>query len=116
MKKYVTDADVKKLLEKLSPDQRAVAETLAGYKVQCAMLTAQNEALKKDHADLYKIMVVLLDANRCAGMPEMRIHESQFLRFNESYRIDRRFDAETKEVVLKLMYVTDVVEGTPKLN
>lgn len=96
--------DVKKLLESLSPDQQAVAKTIAILKLENKELARQVEALKKDHQDLYKVMLVVLDA--CEDR-ELRIHETQFLRFREEYRIEREFDKGTKEVVLKLLTLKD---------
>jgi len=94
----------KKLMNLLSPDQLGVAKTLTLNKMELEHLRQAVAALSKAHDDLYKVMLVILHAQ---PERELRIHETQFLRFKEEYRIDRTFDEETKEVVLKLKTLTD---------
>lgn len=108
-KRPVTDADVKRLMDQLTPDQRGVARTLATYKVENTLLTAQNKALAKEHADLYKIMILLLHYYKERGQEDIRVHKSQFLRFADEYRIDRSYDQEREEVVLKLVHIRDPI-------
>ena len=112
MTKHISKADIKKLMDKLTPEQRGVAQALAQYKVESGMLKAQNKALIKEHKDLFKIMIVLLQYYKEQGQDDIRIHESQFLRLTDEYRIDRSFDEERREVVLKLVHIRDPLPKT----
>ena len=67
-------------------------------------LTQQTSELSKAYDELWKVMIVILHAQ---PRNELRIHESQFLRFKSEYRIDRTWDGEKKEVVLRLLTVHD---------
>ena len=111
-KRPPSDADVKRLMAQLTPEQRGVAQSLATLKVENTMLKAQNKSLINQHGDLYKILVVLLQYYQELGQEDLRIHESQFLRFSDEYRIDRTFDKERKEVVLKLVHIRDPLPKT----
>lgn len=96
------------VLAKLAPDQQAFARHVAEQQVQNRLLVRQIADMKAQYDDLWKVMIVVLDACGIApGGKELRIHESQFLRFKEEYRIDRTFDASTREVVIKLLTVFD---------
>lgn len=99
-----TDDKAQKLMKLLTPDQLGVAKTLTLNKIELEHLRQAVAALQKQNDDLYKVMLVIL-AHEANG--ELRIHETQFLRFKEEYRIDRTFDEETKEVVLRLKTLTD---------
>lgn len=112
MTKHISDADIKKLMDQLTPDQRAVAQTLTTYKMENTMLKAQNTALAKEHKDLYKILILLLKYYQEIGQEDLRIHKSQFLKFTDEYRIDRTFDVEREEVVLKLVHIKDPLPST----
>lgn len=112
MTKHISDADIKKLMDRLTPEQRGVAQTLAQYKVESGMLKAQNAALIKEHKDLFKIMIVLLQYYKEQGQEDIRIHESQFLRLTNEYRIDRSFDEKRREIVLKLVHIRDPLPKT----
>lgn len=92
---------VKKLL---STEQQQIAESIATMRVENEMLRKALDTVKRDHLDLWKVMVVLLHA---LEGHEMRIHKSQFLRFDEEYRILRTFDEETSEVVMTLTLRAD---------
>lgn len=62
--------------------------------------------LSNAYDDLWKVMIVILHAQ---PGNELRIHRSQFLRFKEEYRIDKKVDEETNEVVLRLLTLYDDV-------
>jgi hypothetical protein len=107
--------EIENLERLLSPDQQAIAKTIASLRVENRMLKARVESLTQEHQDLWKVMVVLLDHYKVnLDTPQLRIHESQFKRFDESYRIQRTVEeAEDggKEVVLELLYVTDTAKA-----
>ena len=63
---------------------------------------SENIVFKRNH--FYAIMVVLLHASETR---ELRIHETQFLRFEAEYRIESKFDHETRERVLRLLTLKD---------
>ena len=100
----IPENQAKKLIKQLSPDQLGVAKTLTLNKIELEHLRKAIAALQAQHDDLYKVMLVILHVQQDR---ELRIHESQFLKFKEEYRIDRTFDKFTKEVVLKLKTLTD---------
>ncbi len=99
-----TKKDIKNLLSQLSPDQLGVAKTLTLNKIELEHLRQAVAALQSQNDDLYTVMLVILHAQ---PDQELRIHETQFLRFKEEYRIERTCDRETKEVVLKLKTLGD---------
>jgi hypothetical protein len=96
--------EIKRTLSHFSPDERAFAEHVAELRIKCKMYEQQIASLTKDHADLWKVMLVILDVQ-----PDktLRIQDSQFLRFKEEYRIDRFYDEKSHEVVLRLLTVHD---------
>lgn len=104
------EEEVQRLLSKLTPDQQNFAKAVAAMKLENRMLSEQVQRMKAQYDDLWKVMIVVLDVQ-----PEktLRVHESQFLRFREEYRVDRTYDVEKHEVVLRLMTVFDepVSEG-----
>lgn len=97
-------ARVDKVLMNFTPEQRGFAEAVTTMKIENAQMRKQLADLKTNYDELWKIIITLLDF-----MPEkeMRIHESQFLRFKEEYRMEKDFDKETGEVVLKLRTFVD---------
>lgn len=95
---------IRHILGQMTPDQIGVAKTLATLKIENKTLRRQNEILQADYGRIYAVMLTILDA---CDEKELRVHESQFQRFKEEYRIDQRFDEETKEVVLKLLTLKD---------
>lgn len=99
---------IEKLLRQLTPDQQNFAKAVATMQLENKMLTTSLADLKEQHDHLWRIMLVILNVQ---PGKELRIHESQFLRFKEEYRIDRTFDKETDEVVVRLMTVFDEVAG-----
>ena len=101
---YKSDEEAKKLMKQLTPAQLGVAKTLTLNKLELEHLRRAVAVLQEQYDSLYKIMLVVLDAQPDR---ELRIHETQFLRFKEEYRIDRTFGEESKEVVLKLKTLTD---------
>lgn len=102
------EQEVKKLLETFSAEERAIAEELAHLRIENRMLQHQAKVLRKDYDELYKVLVVILDV---AYDKELRVSDTQFKRFKEEYRIDRSYDEETKEVVLRLKTLRDPVDG-----
>lgn len=74
-------------------------ESTMRTQVESKFLREQIRALREEYDELWKIIIVILDAMEGK---EMRIHNSQFLRFKEEYRIDREFDSESDEVILRL--------------
>jgi len=101
-----TQDEIKKLLSTLSPDQQAFAKAVTLMRIEHATMTQQLADIKPFYDDLYKIMLVILHAQPSR---ELRIHDSQFLRFKEEYRIDRMYDKEKSEVVIRLLTVHDDV-------
>ena len=100
-------ADAQRFLDKLTPDQRAVAETIATLRVENKMLQAQVTNLKEDHGELFRVMLVILaELKETTGDP-MRIHNTQFLKLEDSWRIQRSYDESTEEVVLELKTIKD---------
>lgn len=99
-----TKDEVQRLLEKLSPEQQHFAKAVSTMKIENATLQRQVSELKEVYDQLWKVVIVILDTQ-----PEktLRIHDSQFLRFKEEYRIDRTHDEKTHEVVLRLLTVFD---------
>lgn len=95
---------VEDLLRTLTPDQQNFAKAVTVMKLENKTLTTQLAELKEQHDHLWKVMTVILSVQ---PGKELRIHESQFLRFKEEYRIDRSWDEEAKEVVFKLLTVFD---------
>jgi hypothetical protein len=103
----IVDTQVQKLLESLSKDEQNFAKAVATMKVENKVLHRQLADLKAQHDDLWKILVVLLHRGKDAGIDEVRIHRSQFLRFKEEYRIDKQVDEEHDEVVVRLLTLRD---------
>ncbi len=99
-----TPKQIKALLDKMTPDQQAFAQSVAMSRVENRVYQQQLVELKSAYDELWKVMIVILHAY---PDHEMRIHESQFLRFKDEYRIDRKWDAKTKEVVLRLLTLHD---------
>jgi hypothetical protein len=97
------DDTIKKTIEQANPQLRRVSQAFSQLKLQNAMMKQQLMELSQKYDDLWKVITVVLDL-----MPgkEMRIHQSQFLRFKEEYRISNEFDERTKEVVLRLLTLT----------
>ena len=98
------DKQIQDLLKTLTPDQQNFAKAVTLMRIENKTLTQQLVELKKQHDDLWKVMIVLLDVQ---PEKELRIHESQFKRFKEEYRIDRTWDEEAKEIVMRLLTVFD---------
>lgn len=100
----VSDKDVENLMKVFTPQQQALVRAMAEDRVQNKLYERQLAELKKQYDDLWKVMIVILHAQPANTL---RIHETQFLRFKEEYRLDRTFDNETKEVVLRLLTLRD---------
>ena len=99
-----TDEQVKNLMNSLAPDQQAFAQHIAEVQLQNKLYAQQLADLQRAYDDLWKPMICILHAQ--PGR-ELRIHETQFLRFKHEYRIDRTFDKDKREVVLRLLTVHD---------
>ena len=99
---------IQDLLKALTPDQQNFAKAVATMQLENKMLTTQIAGLKEQHEEIWKVMLVILDVQPDR---ELRIHESQFLRFKEEYRIDRTWDEKTKEIVMRLLTVFDESTG-----
>ena len=95
---------VQELLKQLTPDQQHLAKGIATLRIENKALQQQVAELTKQHDDLWKVIVVILDNQ---PKKELRVHESQFKRFKEEYRIDRTWDDESKEIVMRLLTVFD---------
>ena len=98
------DKQIQDLLKTLTPDQQSFAKAVTLMQIENKTLHQQLADLNNQHDDLWKVMIVLLDVQ---PKKELRIHESQFKRFKEEYRIDRTWDEETKEIVMRLLTVFD---------
>lgn len=103
------EQEVKQILKMFSPDERAFAEEFARTRIENRMLQHQATVMRKNYDELYKVMVVVLDV---AYDKELRVHNSQFMRFKEEYRIDRSYDEKTDEVVLRLKTLRDEIDET----
>lgn len=95
---------IKTLLKQLTPDQQAITKTLTLNKFELADLRHIVSTLKREYDELWKILLVVIHS--CPSK-ELRIHQSQFLRFKEEYRLDRSWDEETGEMVVRLLTITD---------
>ena len=94
---------VKRALELLSPEGRTAFEAVKELRGQVDEITWKAQVVQRDYDDMHRILVVILHALKEQGAEEYRIHESQFQRVRDTYRIERRVDAGTKEVVLSLV-------------
>ena len=99
--------EAQRFIEQLTPDQQAIAETLATLRVENRMFKEQVRRLSEDHKELFKVMLVILAELRETTGEPLRIQDSQFLRLEESWRIDRSYDLGTGEVVLELKTIRD---------
>ena len=97
------DDSVKNTLDKAGPHLRSVQQAFSQLKLQNTVMKQQLMEISQKYDDLWRVITVILDL--CTGK-ELRIHQSQFLRFKEEYRISNEFDEDTKEVVLKLLTLT----------
>ena len=96
------DRQAQKLLENLTPDQKRFAEHVATLQIENKAFQQQLADLKSAYEGLWKIVITIVAAS---PEKELRIHNSQFLRFKEEYRLDRTVVGE--EVVIKLKTLTD---------
>jgi hypothetical protein len=90
---------------------KGVAKTIAALRVENRMLGERVSKIQQEYDELWKIMVTVVDA--CEDR-ELRLHKTHFLRFREEYRLERRWDEEAQEVVLKLKTITDEVGDEKK--
>ena len=109
MQKKINDG-----INNMSPLQQGVIKNFQSLSGQLQESVAHNETLLKDYKDLYNILIVVIDAYKQQGIHELRIHESQVKRLGNLYRIDRRWDEGTKEIVLELLCLYDTVVERPK--
>lgn len=103
--------DVKRIEKLLDPSQRHFAQAMATLRVENRMLKRRSEALEHEHKQLWRILVTVLSMLREAGQRELRIHATQFKRLEDFWRIERRWDRETEEVVVALKHITDSDDG-----
>ena len=103
--------EVQKLLQALPQDQQNFAKAVTVMRLENTTFRKQLADLKDAYDGLWKVLVVILDL---APDKTLRIHKTQFLRFKEEYRIDRTYDEETEEVVLRLLTVFDDPTSAPK--
>lgn len=96
------DAKIKALLKHFTPDEQAFARAFAEMKVEVEMLRVQNESLKEQHDQFWRVLVVLLSAE---PEHEIRIRVSQFQKLFDEYRIDRK--VEEGVLTLKLLTIHD---------
>lgn len=94
----------KAILNQLTPDQQAFTRHVAELKVNNKLMEKQLEELKSAYDELYKVMIVILHASGDKGL---MIHESQFMRFKDEYRIETKFDDKKREMSLKLKTLFD---------
>ena len=92
----------KKDVMKDAPTEIAVAKAVAAIKAENALLKRDLQILRGEYDQLYRVLVVLLHQGKEHGFEELSIHRSQFLRFEEEYRIERKWDAVNEEMVFRL--------------
>jgi len=85
-----------------TPEEQGVLQAIAQLRVEHRVLTESFAHLRAAYDSLYAVMITLLDAQ---PDHELRIHQSQFLRFKREYRIDQKVEGE--EIVLRLLTITD---------
>lgn len=91
-----------KLKSIFTPEEQGTLEAIATMRVENKVLGKNFAQLRAAYDSLYVVMITLLDAQ---PDKELRIHQSQFLRFKREYRIDQKVEGE--EVVLRLLTITD---------
>jgi hypothetical protein len=95
---------IKELLSKFTPEQRGIAETLTRLKVENSTISRQLAELKGNYDSIYRAFLTILAV---AEDQELRINQSQFLRFKEEYRVESFFDGFTQEMVFRLRTLKD---------
>ena len=98
--------EIQKLLSKFTPEQRGMLEHYSEVKIQNKIYEKQLTELKSAYDNLYKVMIVLLHADKDH---ELRMHKSHFLRFKDEYRIDTYTDDKSDEFVMKLKALTEEI-------
>lgn len=101
---------IQALLNQLSPDQQALARDYARLRLENKALKRAYDFSELERKELYSVMVVLLHQGREQGIEELRIHKTQFLRFEAEYRIESLFDEATQERVLRLRTLGEEVK------
>ena len=109
----VSKEKLKEVLKLFAPEERQFAENFAQTRIENKMLHHSGQVLRREYDQLYRILVVILDSLQ-EDDKELRIHKTQFLRFNEEYRIDRSFDQKTDEMVFKLLALRDPLPNDEK--
>ena len=104
----IAQDEIQKILKQLPPEQRHFAEAVTTMKLENRTLRQQITDLKSAYDELWKVIIVILHAQ---PGNELRIHESQFLRFKHEYRVDRTVDKDKHEVVLRLLTLHDEVKN-----
>lgn len=90
------------ILKQFTPEQQQFGKAVATMRIENKTLHNRVSALQRDYDEMWKVMLVVLDA---CDDKELVIHESNLMRFKEEYRIDRRKIG--KEIHLKLKTVTE---------
>lgn len=100
----VNEAKVQRVLSSFGADQVAFIKSVALDKVQNKLFSKQLSDLQAAYDDLWKVLIVILHAQ---PSNTLQIHDSQFLRFNQEYRIDKTYDETDHCIVLKLRTIHD---------
>jgi hypothetical protein len=95
---------IQKMLSRLSPDQQAIMEDYARLKIENANYIRAFKETKDAYDSIFKPFLTIIHVY---PDHECRIHESQFLRFKDEYRIEAKFDEETREMVYRLKTLTE---------
>jgi len=95
---------IKDLLAKFTPEQRGIAETLTRLKIENSTMSQQLADLKANYDSIFRAFLVILSV---AEDNELRINQSQFLRFKEEYRVESFYDKATQEMVFRLRTLKD---------
>lgn len=105
------EEQIKEMLERFTPEQQEVFKGVAGMRLELATLQKQFVDLNKAYDQLWSILITITHAQ--PGQ-EIRIHESQFLRFRNEYRLDLKVEpsaVEGNEFVIKLLSLTDDLDS-----
>lgn len=99
--------DIEEAQRLLGPEKSSIAQSIATLRIEKRALETQLAVLRRDHRDLWRILVVMLAQLKEEGVDELRIHDTQFKRIEDAYRISNEYDKEAHEYVIKLKHFTD---------